>query len=122
MRLEDRIACTALPVPTPDLKVPPPATARCGPIRICEGGSFMKDLPPFPRQSECPYVFEFSLLMIHGNLIFEPVRVFTFSSFASAFLRDLNEMNFSFKSLFAIWLLSPQRFLGQYYFYLSIVS
>jgi len=29
-------------------------------------------------------------------------------------------MNFSFKSLFAIWSLSPQRF--RYYFYLSIVS
>jgi len=29
-------------------------------------------------------------------------------------------MNFSFKSLFAIWSLSPQRF--HYYFYLSIVS
>jgi len=42
---------------------------------------------------------------------------FTFSSSAFAFLL---EMNFSFKSLFAIWSLSPQRF--PYYFYLSIVS
>jgi len=42
---------------------------------------------------------------------------FTFSSFAFIFLI---EMNFSFKSLFAIWSLSPQLF--HYYFFLSIVS
>ena len=42
---------------------------------------------------------------------------FTFSSSAFAFLI---EMNFSFKTLFAIWSLSPQRF--HYYFFLSIVS
>jgi len=42
---------------------------------------------------------------------------FIFSSSAFAFLL---EMNFSFKSLFAIWPLSPQRF--HYYFYLCIVS
>ena len=42
--------------------------------------------------------------------------VFTFSSSACAFLM---EMNFSFKCLFAIWSLSPQRF--HYNFYLSIV-
>jgi len=42
---------------------------------------------------------------------------FTFSSSTFAFLI---EMNFSFKSLFAILLLSPQRF--YYYFFLSIVS
>jgi len=45
------------------------------------------------------------------------VCVFTFSSSAFAFLI---EMNFSFKSLFAIWSLSPQRF--HYYFCLSIDS
>ena len=45
------------------------------------------------------------------------VCVFTF--FSSAFA-SLIEMNFSFKSLFAIWSLSPQRF--YYYFYLSVVS
>jgi len=45
------------------------------------------------------------------------VCVFTFSSFAFAFLI---EVNFSFKSLFAIWSLSPQRFHN--YFYLSTVS
>jgi len=37
------IACTiawiAIPVPPPDLEVPPPATTRCGPIQIFEGGS-----------------------------------------------------------------------------------
>jgi hypothetical protein len=43
--------------------------------------------------------------------------VFTFSSSALAFLI---EMNLSFKSMFAIWSLSLQRF--HYYFYLSIVS
>jgi len=42
---------------------------------------------------------------------------FTFSSSVFTFL---TEMNFSFKSLFAIWLLSPQRF--HYDFFLSIVS
>jgi len=45
------------------------------------------------------------------------VHVFTFSSSAFAFLI---ETKFSFKSLFAIWSLSPQRF--HYYFCLSIVS
>ena len=45
------------------------------------------------------------------------VCVFTFSSSAFAFLIG---MNFSFKSLFAICSLSPQRF--HYSFYLSIVS
>jgi len=43
--------------------------------------------------------------------------VFIFASFVFA---CLIEMNFSFKSLFAIWSLSPQRF--KYYFFLSIVS
>jgi len=42
---------------------------------------------------------------------------FTFSSSAFTFLI---EMNFSFKSLFAIWLLSPQQFHD--YFFFSIVS
>jgi len=46
------------------------------------------------------------------------VCVFTFAS--SAFLFFLIKMNFSFKSLFAIWSLSPQRF--HYYFNFSIVS
>ena len=62
MRLEDRIAYIALQVLTPDLDVLtsdldvltpdldvltpdldvlPPATARCGPICIFEGGSFI---------------------------------------------------------------------------------
>ena len=42
--LEDRIACIALPVPPPDLKarVPPPASARCGPI-----GFFDSEEGPF---------------------------------------------------------------------------
>jgi len=42
--------------------------------------------------------------------------IFTFSSSVFAFL---TEMNFSCKSLFAIWLLSPQRF--HYCFYLATV-
>jgi len=45
------------------------------------------------------------------------VCVFTFSSCVFAFLI---EMNFSFKSLFAIWSLSPQRL--HYYFLFSSVS
>jgi len=79
-----------------------------------------------PSFESSPSLLQFvsivSHLMIHGNLISVPVSVFTFSSSASAFLRDLNKMNFSLKPLFAIWSLSPQRFLGHYYFYLSIVS
>ena len=59
-----------------------------------------------------------SLLLNHRNPIFEPVCVFLpFISSAFAFVI---EVNFIFKSLFAIWSLSPQRF--HYYFYLSIVS
>jgi len=45
------------------------------------------------------------------------IRVFTFSSSAFAFLI---EMNFSFKSLFAVWSLSLQR--SNYYFNLGMVS
>jgi len=61
-----------------------------------------------------------SLLLNHGNPIFEPVCVcFTFSSSAFAFLIATNS---SFNSLFAsaIWSLSPQRF--HYYFFPSIFS
>jgi len=50
VRLQDRIACTALPVPTPDLEMPTPATARCGRIRIFEGGSPNGQPPLFPRR------------------------------------------------------------------------
>jgi len=39
-------------------------------------------------------------LLNHGNPIFEPVCVFYLSSSVFTFLI---EMNFSFKSLFAIW-------------------
>jgi len=55
-----------------------------------------------------------SLLLNQGNSIFEPVCVFSSSAFAF-----LIEINFSFKSLFAIWSLSPQWF--HYHFYPSIV-
>ena len=41
-------------------------------------------------------------------------------NFSSSTFTFLTEMNFSFKSLFAIWSLSPQRF--HYYFVLSIVK
>jgi len=64
------------------------------------------------------FVSTVSPLLNHGNLIFEPVCVFlTFSSSAFVFLIAMNS---SFKSLFAIWSLSPQRF--HYYFFLRIVS
>jgi len=43
-----------------------------------------------------------------------------FCTFASSAFAFLIETNFNFKSLFAIWSLSPQRF--HYYFYLGIVS
>jgi len=58
-----------------------------------------------------------SFLLTHRDPIFEPVCVFYFFLFCLCFLI---EMNFSFKSLFAIWSLSPQGF--HYYFYLNIVS
>ena len=45
--------------------------------------------------------------------------VFEMKFCSSAFAFQI-EMNFSFKSLFSIWSLSPQRF--NYYFYFSIVS
>jgi len=48
-----------------------------------------------------------SLQFNHRNPIFEPLGVFSSSFSAFAFL---TEMCFSFKSLFAIWSLSPQRF------------
>ena len=59
-----------------------------------------------------------SLLMNHGNQIFETVCVFFHLILVC--LSFLIEMNFSFKPLFAIWSLSPQWF--HYYFYLSVVS
>jgi len=58
-----------------------------------------------------------SLLLNHGNLIFEPLCVFTFASSTFAFLIEIDS---SFKSLFAIWWLSPQWF--HYYFYCNIIS
>jgi len=58
-----------------------------------------------------------SLLPNHGNLVFKSVCVFTFSFSVFAFLI---EMDFSSKSLFAIWSLSLQRF--HYFFYLCIVA
>jgi len=69
------------------------------------------------RPSLHQFVSIVSLLLNHRNPIFEPVCIFTFSSSAFAFLI---EMNLSFKSLSAIWSLSPQWF--YYYSYLSIVS
>jgi len=65
------------------------------------------------RPSLLQFVSIVSPLLNHGTC----VCVFTFSSSAFAFLI---EMDFSFKSLFAIWSLSPQRF--HYYFNFSIVS
>jgi len=59
-----------------------------------------------------------SLLLNHGNLIFEPACVFL--PFPLLPLLFLMEINFSFKSLFAIWQLSPLQFNN--YFYLSIAS
>jgi len=51
VRLEDLIACMALPVPIPlaDLEVPTPATASCGPIGIFEGVSFIWRTPFVPQ-------------------------------------------------------------------------
>ena len=63
------------------------------------------------------FVSIISLLLNHGNLIFEPVCVFLPFSLLPLLLW---EMIFSFKSLFAIWSLSPLRFHN--YFYHGIVS
>jgi len=52
VRLEDRIASIVLPVPPPDLEVPPPATGCCGSIQIFEGWSAKCRTPSFPSQSE----------------------------------------------------------------------
>jgi len=43
------IASIVLPVLPPDLKVLQPATARCGPIRDFEGGSFRTITPSIPK-------------------------------------------------------------------------
>jgi len=58
-----------------------------------------------------------SLLLNHGNPIFESVCAFYLFFFCLCFLI---EMNFSFKSLFAIWSLSSHRF--HYHFCLCILS
>jgi len=65
----------------------------------------------------CLNLFTFKFAESRKSDLWTCVCVLTFSSSAFVFLIA---MNFSFKSLFAIWLLSPQRF--HYYFYLSIVS
>jgi len=71
-----------------------------------------------PGPSLVQFVSIVLLLLIHGNPFFEPVCFYTFSS--SAFALLILVMKFSFKSLFAIWSLSPQRFC--YWFDLSTVS
>jgi len=48
------------------------------------------------------------------------LNLFACCTFSSSAFTFLIEMNFSFKSLFAIWSLSPQRF--HCFFFLSIVS
>ena len=52
VRLEDTIVCIVLPVLQPDLELPLPATAGCGPICIFEGGPSHEVPPLFPSQSE----------------------------------------------------------------------
>jgi len=66
------------------------------------------------RPSLLQFVSIVSFLINHGNPICEPVCLPAFAF--------LIEMNFSLKSLFAIWSLSPQPFHCDYYFYLNIVS
>jgi len=69
------------------------------------------------RPSLLEFVSIVSTLLNHGNPIFEPVCAFYHFLFCLYFS---DKMNFSFKSLFAIWSLSPQRF--HYSFFLSTVS
>jgi len=49
MKLEDRIRCISLLVPSPDLEVPPPATARCGHIWFLRGGPSCEGPPVFSK-------------------------------------------------------------------------
>ena len=72
------------------------------------------------RPSLLQFVSIVSPLLNHGNSIFEPVCVFYLQRSSSSVFTFLIEMSFSFKSLFAIWSLLPQRF--HYYLFLSIVS
>ena len=69
------------------------------------------------RPSLLQFVSIDSLLLSHENPSFEPMCVFHLFISCLCFLIA---MNFSFKSLFAIWSLSPQRF--HYHFFLSTVS
>jgi len=92
-------------------------------LRLCTAppSCSMQPLLKLSLFSLRPSLFQFvslvAPLLNHGNPIFEPVCVFYLSSSVFTFLI---EMNFSFKSLFAIWSSSPQRF--HYYFFPSIVS
>jgi len=47
VRLEDRIACIAVPVPTPDFELSTSATGNCSPILIFEGVPLHEGLPAF---------------------------------------------------------------------------
>jgi len=69
------------------------------------------------RPSLLQFVSIDSLLLSHENPSFEPMCVFHLFISCLCFLIA---MNFSFKSLFAIWSLSLQRL--HYYFYFRIVS
>jgi len=121
-------SCSRIPLGASCASLPPQrwATTSCRlSLRPCTA-PLSCSLQPFLkfsllslRPSLLQFVSIVSLLLNHGNLIFEPVcvTVFTFPSSAFAFLI---EMNFSFKSLFAIWSLSSQQF--HYYLYLGIVS
>jgi len=80
---------------------------------------------PMQAHAECassrPFRFCNSSESFHLCWITEirSLNLFVCSTFSSSAFALLIEMNFSFKSLFAIWSLSPQRL--HYYFFLSLV-
>ena len=81
----------------------------------------LQPLLKLSRWSLGPSLLQFvsivSILLNFGNPTFEPVCVFYLFPFCLCLLQ---EMNFSFKTMFALWSIPSQWF--HYYFYLSIVS
>ena len=84
--------------------------AACNPSSSCHFGSWTISTPIGLNR--------FTFAESRKSDLWTCVCVFTFSSPAFAFLI---EMNFNFKSRFAIWSLSPQRFHYYVLLYLSIV-
>ena len=52
MMTSQKVGIIVLPVPPPDLQVPPPATVCCGPIDTFEGGPSYERPPSLASQYE----------------------------------------------------------------------